>query len=100
MYTSVCDVPTWCQFSKTMAKKAKRASPKKKKAAPKKKAAKSPKKAKRGKKAKKTGGAKRPLNAFMKFAIAHRAAVVKAHPNWKVTDVGRELGRLYRAAKK
>jgi len=41
--------------------------------------------------------AKRPLNAYMRFAKDARAAIVRAHPNMRVTDVAKELGRQYQA---
>jgi structure-specific recognition protein 1 len=39
---------------------------------------------------------KRPLGAYMLFAIKERAAVVAAHPNYKVPEIGRELGKRWR----
>jgi len=44
------------------------------------------------------GAAKRPLNAFMLFSGAKRAAVKKAHPDMVAKEVAAELGRMWREA--
>jgi hypothetical protein len=49
------------------------------------------------KKASVTKPTKRPLNAYMRFAKDARAGIVRAHPNMRVTDVAKELGRQYQA---
>ena len=64
-----------------------------KKAKKSKKVAKGKKGAKKG--AKKTG-VKRPLTGYFKFCGEKRAAVMKAHPTWKVTEVASELGKQWR----
>merc|ERR1719189_3130791 len=63
-------------------KVAKKASPAKKEKETKKKV----------KKAKDPNAPKRGLSAFMFFAKEERPAVLKAHPDFKVPEVGKELG--------
>lgn len=41
---------------------------------------------------------KRAMNAYTFFANDKRAAVRKAHPDMSVTEVGKELGKLWRKA--
>lgn len=36
------------------------------------------------------------MNPFMNFSNSHRDRIRAQHPNWKMTDVARELGRLWR----
>lgn len=58
-----------------------------------------------GKKSRKTrkvaraqdGGKKRKANPFMKFAGEERKNIMKSNPGMAVTDVGRELGKRWRA---
>jgi len=69
-----------------MAKKAASKSPKK---------AKSPK-VKRAKKAKDPNAPKRSLSGFFFFANEKRSGIMSAHKDWKVSEVGSELGRLWR----
>lgn len=40
--------------------------------------------------------AKRPLNAYMRFAVDERKKVVKENPKMCITDVARELGTRYK----
>jgi len=75
--------------------KSKSASPKK---AGKSKSPKGTKGGKKAKKAKDPNAPKRPLSAFMLFAGDRRGDVKKAHPDWGVPDIGRELGRLWKSA--
>lgn len=56
---------------------------------------KSPKKAagvRKTKKAKDPNAPKRALSAYMFFAKDTRKDILKQHPNWGVTDIGKELG--------
>ena len=46
--------------------------------------------------ASKNNGIKRAKNAFMFFGDEHRPALMKKHPDWRIADIGRELGRLWR----
>jgi len=59
-----------------------------------KKAAKSPKKTgvRKTKKAKDPNAPKRALSAYMFFAKDTRKDILKQHPSWGVTDIGKELG--------
>ena len=72
-------------------KKAAKKSPTKKaaKKSPTKKAAKGAKKKAKGDKP------KRAPSAFIKFCGKHRANIMKANPNFKMGDVGKECGRLW-----
>jgi len=45
------------------------------------------------------GGKKRGPNPFMNFAKEQRPAIMKEHPDWGIPQVGKELGRLWRAKK-
>lgn len=36
------------------------------------------------------------MNPFMNFSNAHRDRIRAQNPDWKMTDVARELGRLWR----
>ena len=45
------------------------------------------------------GGKKRGPNPFMNFAKEQRPAIMKEHPDWGIPEVGKELGRLWRAKK-
>lgn len=36
------------------------------------------------------------MNPFMNFSNAHRDRIRAQNPGWKMTDVARELGRLWR----
>jgi hypothetical protein len=38
---------------------------------------------------------KRPPTAFFIFSGEKREGLRKAHPDWKVGDIGKELGRLW-----
>lgn len=38
---------------------------------------------------------KRPLSAFMLFSQAQRGEIKKKHPDYKVSDVAKELGRMW-----
>lgn len=40
---------------------------------------------------------KRPLSSYMKFIKAKRAEVTKAHPNLKVTELGKIFGEMWRS---
>ena len=51
---------------------------------------------KSAKRSAKRSGKKRGLNAYMKFVIATRQSVVKAHPNAKVTEIAKKLGSMWR----
>jgi len=42
------------------------------------------------------GGGKKPLRGFFLFSQERRPAVREAHPEWKVGDVAKELGRQWR----
>ena len=52
---------------------------------------------KKGASKKKGTGKPRGPTAFFVFSAEHRAAVKKAHPSWKVTEVASELGKQWRA---
>jgi hypothetical protein len=43
------------------------------------------------------GSKKRGMNPYMKFANKHRAEVMRAHPGAAVPDIGREIGKKWRA---
>jgi hypothetical protein len=45
------------------------------------------------------GGKKRGPNPFMNFAKEQRPAIMKEHPDWGIPEVGKELGRRWRAKK-
>jgi len=47
-----------------------------------------------GKKVKKDGP-KRALSAFFIFSNEKRSAIAKSHPEWKVSDVAKELGQQW-----
>jgi len=49
--------------------------------------------------AKNPKGPKRALSAFMFFAKEERAAVLKAHPDFKVPEIGKELGARWAKCK-
>jgi len=53
-----------------------------------------------GKKGRKGKTMKKRSNPYMDFVKKHRAAVVKSMPRASITDIGRELGKRYRAQKK
>jgi hypothetical protein len=53
-----------------------------------------------GKKGRKGKTMKKRSNPYMDFVKKHRAAVVKSMPKASITDIGRELGKRYRAQKK
>ena len=42
-------------------------------------------------------GGKRKMNPYMKFANKHRRAIMSANPKMKIPDVGRALGKKWRA---
>ena len=42
-------------------------------------------------------GGKRKLSGFFKFMKAERPSFVKSHPTLKVTAVGKEMGKRWRA---
>jgi structure-specific recognition protein 1 len=48
-------------------------------------------------KTRKTGGAKKPLSGFMKFCKEKRPEVMDANPGIAFGDVGKELGKKWRA---
>ena len=52
------------------------------------------KKMKRSKK--ENNGIKRPKNAFMFFANEKRGEIMKLHPDWKVGQIGKELGKRWK----
>ncbi len=52
---------------------------------------------KKGASKKKGTGKPRGPTAFFVFSAEHRAAVKKAHPSWKVTEIASELGKQWRA---
>lgn len=55
-----------------------------------------PPKATRKKRAAKDPDApKRPMSAFFLFSGDNRGELKKANPSWRVTDIGKELGRLW-----
>jgi hypothetical protein len=58
------------------------------------------KKGSKGGKGKKGKTMKKRSNPYMDFVKKHRAAVVKSMPKASITDIGRELGKRYRAQKK
>ncbi len=39
---------------------------------------------------------KRPLSGYMYFVQQERSRVVKAHPSYKVTEIAKELGSMWR----
>jgi len=51
---------------------------------------------KKGKKAAKKTGVKRGPSAFFLFSADNRAAVKKANPSFKVTEIASELGKRWR----
>ena len=51
----------------------------------------------RRRKHKRPSSVKRPSSAYMHFCKAERSSIAKAHPDWKVTDIGRELGKRWRS---
>jgi hypothetical protein len=53
-------------------------------------------KRKAGKKEKDVNAPKRPLSAFFSFSQTKRQEIQQAHPEWKVGDVAKELGRLWK----
>jgi hypothetical protein len=44
-----------------------------------------------------SGGKKRGMNPYMKFANKHRADVMRSMPGAKIPDIGRALGKKWRA---
>ena len=42
-------------------------------------------------------GGKRKMNPYMKFANKHRAEIMRSNPKMKIPDVGRALGKKWRA---
>ncbi len=53
----------------------------------------------RGKRSKKDPNApKRPLSAYILFSQDKRPEVTKAHPDWPVTEVMKEMGKMWAAA--
>ena len=44
-----------------------------------------------------TSGGKRGMNPYMKFANKHRAEVMRANPGAAVPDIGRAIGKKWRA---
>jgi len=56
----------------------------------------SSRKRKAGKKEKDVNAPKRPLSAFFSFSQSKRQGIQQAHPEWKVGDVAKELGRLWK----
>jgi len=52
---------------------------------------------KKGKKKKDPNKPKRSMSSFMFFANAKRPEVRAAHPDMKITDVGKKLGELWKA---
>jgi hypothetical protein len=53
-------------------------------------------KRKAGKKEKDVNAPKRPLSAFFSFSQTKRQRIQQDHPEWKVGDVAKELGRLWK----
>jgi len=49
-----------------------------------------------GKKEKDVNAPKRPLSAFFSFSQTRRQEIQHSHPEWKVGDVAKELGRLWK----
>jgi hypothetical protein len=66
--------------------------------APKKAAAKKDAKPKKEKKKKDPNAPKKALSAFMFFCADKRAAIREAHPDWKIGDIGKELGAQWQKA--
>lgn len=73
----------WVAQSKDMSKRGKKKASKKDKG-------------KKGKKGQQPKKIKRVCSAFIYFSRANRRAVQTAHPDWKMGDVSKELGRLWR----
>jgi hypothetical protein len=73
--------------------KAAKEKPEKKEKAPKKEKA---TKEKKEKKAKDPNAPKKPMGAYMWFCKDKREDVKKAHPEWGVADIGKELGALWK----
>lgn len=65
-----------------------------------KKTAKATKAAKKTKKVKKEGAAKKPLNAYIQYTMAHRASMKKAHPDASPKQIMSLLAAKYNAQKK
>lgn len=55
-----------------------------------------PKAEKKEKKPKDPNAPKKPCGAYMWFCKDERESVKKAHSDWGVTDIGKELGRLWK----
>jgi len=49
-----------------------------------------------GKKEKDMNAPKRPLSAFFSFSQTKRQGIQQSHPEWKVGDVAKELGRQWK----
>eukprot|EP00295_Goniomonas_pacifica_P017539 CAMPEP_0175845368 /NCGR_PEP_ID=MMETSP0107_2-20121207/22179_1 /TAXON_ID=195067 ORGANISM="Goniomonas pacifica, Strain CCMP1869" /NCGR_SAMPLE_ID=MMETSP0107_2 /ASSEMBLY_ACC=CAM_ASM_000203 /LENGTH=118 /DNA_ID=CAMNT_0017159905 /DNA_START=25 /DNA_END=381 /DNA_ORIENTATION=- len=47
---------------------------------------------------KKDGAKKRPLSSFLLYSQEHRGAVVKKHPDFKVGEVAKVLGEMWKKA--
>ena len=54
-----------------------------------------------GGKRRKSGSRRRSPNAYIKFANAKRASILREHPDWasNVVKVAKETGKLWRAQK-
>ena len=42
-------------------------------------------------------GGKRKMNPYMKFANKHRKELMRANPKMKIPDIGKALGKKWRA---
>ena len=48
-------------------------------------------------KSRKQSGGKRKMSGYMKFANKHRAEIMRSNPGATVPDIGRALGKKWRA---
>lgn len=50
---------------------------------------------KKEKKVKDKAAPKKAMTSFMAFGAIHRPQIMKDHPDWKIGDIGKELGRMW-----